>query len=79
MILNKIKSPFDSNISGEKELKITLTTMRDNNEFLYKSIVSYLPTQIKDKLRDLLATNTIDTDGQASSRKILKITGVKKT
>lgn len=53
--------------------------MKLHNEYLYKSIISYLPTKVKDKLRDLLASNNVGTDqkGGSRTRRILKVGGVK--
>lgn len=34
--------------------------MKENNEPLYKSIINYLPTSIKEKLRDILSTNQMN-------------------
>lgn len=53
--------------------------MKLHNEYLYKSIISYLPTKVKDKLRDLLASDNVGTDqeGGSRTRRILKVGGVK--
>ena len=53
--------------------------MKENNELLYKSVINSLPSSIKDKLRDLLATGSIgiDQEGTAKIRRIMRIGGVK--
>ena len=52
--------------------------MKQNNEPLYKSVLSYLPTSIKDKLRDIVATNQLSNLKEGGkSRRIVRVGGIR--